>query len=142
MIRIYQRIVFFNMNEEISAQRDPQGENMVSELQNCVTKTISNESSSISNTRPHTGLFNLNFSKVISFASSCSINLLLPLLNGLMLGFGELIAHELSWKFSWFSREHNKGYRIYPETRKFIELVGKQKDSMFEDENPSSNGFL
>ncbi|SCU94710.1 LAME_0F08790g1_1 [Lachancea meyersii CBS 8951] len=56
--------------------------------------------------------------KILYFAGSCSINLILPFLNGLMLGFGELIAHEISWKFNWFKRS-NTGYKIYPESRKY-----------------------
>ncbi|CEP60364.1 Mim1p LALA0_S01e09032g [Lachancea lanzarotensis] len=59
-----------------------------------------------------------NWMKVLYFAGSCSVNLVLPFLNGLMLGFGELIAHEISWKLNWF-RKSNPGYKIYPESRKF-----------------------
>ncbi|SCU78963.1 LAMI_0A06744g1_1 [Lachancea mirantina] len=55
--------------------------------------------------------------RVLLFAGSCSVNLLLPFVNGLMLGFGELVAHELCWKFQWFSRR-NRGYKIYPESRR------------------------
>ncbi|CAI4051314.1 hypothetical protein N7582_005169 [Saccharomyces uvarum] len=54
---------------------------------------------------------------LVSFMGSCSINLLLPFLNGMMLGFGELFAHELCWRFNWFNRR-NKGYKVYPESRK------------------------
>ncbi|SCV06006.1 LANO_0H20032g1_1 [Lachancea nothofagi CBS 11611] len=55
--------------------------------------------------------------KILYFAGSCSVNLVLPFFNGLMLGFGELIAHEVSWKLNWFKKS-NQGYKIYPETRK------------------------
>ena len=30
-----------------------------------------------------------------------AINLVLPLINGLMLGFGELVAHEAAWRLGW-----------------------------------------
>lgn len=30
-----------------------------------------------------------------------AINLLLPFVNGLMLGFGELVAHEAAWRLGW-----------------------------------------
>lgn len=30
-----------------------------------------------------------------------AINLLLPFVNGLMLGFGELFAHEIAFRFGW-----------------------------------------
>ncbi|AGO10003.1 AaceriAAR013Wp [[Ashbya] aceris (nom. inval.)] len=69
----------------------------------------------------------LSFGRLLSVAGSCSINLLLPFLNGLMLGFGELLAHELSWKFSWFDKERNRGYRIYPEARKTAELQERER---------------
>ena len=47
---------------------------------------------------------------LVSFVGSCSINLLLPFFNGMMLGFGELFAHELCWRFNWFNHR-NKGYK-------------------------------
>ncbi|MCJ1357509.1 MAG: hypothetical protein MMC33_007505 [Icmadophila ericetorum] len=37
-----------------------------------------------------------------------AINLLLPFINGLMLGFGELIAHEAAFRLGW------SGTRIFP----------------------------
>ncbi|CAD6643508.1 XXYS1_4_G0029180.mRNA.1.CDS.1 [Saccharomyces cerevisiae] len=58
---------------------------------------------------------------LVSFVGSCSINLLLPFLNGMMLGFGELFAHELCWRFNWFNHR-NKGYKVYPESRKIAAL--------------------
>ena len=59
--------------------------------------------------------------QLVRFIKSCSINLFLPFINGLMLGFGELVAHEISWRNNWFSRTFNKGYRIFPESRKTSE---------------------
>ncbi|QHS76094.1 Mim1p [Saccharomyces paradoxus] len=58
---------------------------------------------------------------LVSFVGSCSINLLLPFFNGMMLGFGELFAHELCWRFNWFNHR-NKGYKVYPESRKIAAL--------------------
>lgn len=66
--------------------------------------------------------------KILYFAGSCSVNLILPFFNGLMLGFGELIAHEISWKFNWFRRS-NLGYRIYPESRKLTARQQTELDS-------------
>jgi hypothetical protein len=37
-----------------------------------------------------------------SLLASLSINLLLPFINGLMLGFGEIIAHEIGFHYNWF----------------------------------------
>ncbi|AMD21924.1 HFR069Wp [Eremothecium sinecaudum] len=91
----------------------------------------------------------VNFSKLLSFVGSCSINLLVPFLNGLMLGFGELLAHEISWKFTWFNRERNSGYRIYPETRKLFEMneelktdQQQQQQDGLDIDHPNSDGFL
>lgn len=74
----------------------------------------------------------VSFAKILSFAGSCSINLLLPFVNGLMLGFGELVAHEISWDWNWFKKS-NKGYRIFPESRK-MEASGTLGDSGSETE--------
>lgn len=64
------------------------------------------------------------FGGVLSFAQTCTINLVLPFVNGLMLGFGELLAHEIAWRNNIFHRVKNAGYRIYPERRK-IEAARK-----------------
>ncbi|EDO19631.1 hypothetical protein Kpol_1018p171 [Vanderwaltozyma polyspora DSM 70294] len=58
------------------------------------------------------------YTALLRFIRSSSINLILPFINGLMLGFGELVAHEISWRNNWFSRSNNKGYNIFPESRK------------------------
>ncbi|CCD22991.1 Mim1p NDAI_0A08380 [Naumovozyma dairenensis CBS 421] len=89
------------------------------------------EKNNSSNNETINAILNINlnpkFMKLISFAGSCSINLVLPFVNGLMLGFGELFAHELSWKFNWFGgRSHPNGFRIYPESRKFKAQEEKQ----------------
>lgn len=36
-----------------------------------------------------------------SILRGAAINLLLPFVNGLMLGFGELVAHEAAWRLGW-----------------------------------------
>ncbi|QLG72719.1 hypothetical protein HG535_0D04270 [Zygotorulaspora mrakii] len=63
----------------------------------------------------HSSGFNVN--GILSFTGSCMINLILPFFNGLMLGFGELLAHEICWRKNIFNRLTNKGYRVYPQTR-------------------------
>ncbi|GAB7356834.1 hypothetical protein MBLNU459_g7710t1 [Dothideomycetes sp. NU459] len=40
-----------------------------------------------------------------------AINLLLPFVNGLMLGFGELFANELAFRFGW------SGTKVFPDHR-------------------------
>lgn len=64
----------------------------------------------------------MHLRNILSFAGSCTINLVLPFVNGLMLGFGELLAHELCWRNNLFDRQKNTGYRIYPERRKIIDI--------------------
>lgn len=54
---------------------------------------------------------------LVRFVGSCAVNLVLPFVNGLMLGFGELLAHELAWRNRLFDRVRNSGYRVYPERR-------------------------
>lgn len=36
-----------------------------------------------------------------SIVRGAAINILLPFVNGLMLGFGELVAHEFAWRLGW-----------------------------------------
>lgn len=38
---------------------------------------------------------------LVSSLSSLAINLFLPFVNGMMLGFGEILAHELGFKLGW-----------------------------------------
>ncbi|KAF2091135.1 TOM13-domain-containing protein [Saccharata proteae CBS 121410] len=40
-----------------------------------------------------------------------AINLALPFINGLMLGFGELFAHEIAYRFGW------SGTKVFPSHR-------------------------
>ncbi|KAH8805757.1 outer membrane protein TOM13-domain-containing protein [Xylogone sp. PMI_703] len=43
-----------------------------------------------------------------------AINLVLPFINGLMLGFGELFAHEAAFRLGW------SGTKIFPTSRRAI----------------------
>ncbi|KAF2497112.1 TOM13-domain-containing protein [Lophium mytilinum] len=47
-----------------------------------------------------------------------AINLVLPFINGLMLGFGELIAHEVAYQFGW------AGTKIFPSSRSDSRTIG------------------
>lgn len=38
---------------------------------------------------------------VVSLLRTAAINLVLPFINGLMLGFGELFAHEIAFRLGW-----------------------------------------
>ncbi|KAK3366327.1 outer membrane protein TOM13-domain-containing protein [Lasiosphaeria ovina] len=70
-----------------------------------------------------------------SILRGATINLFLPFINGMMLGFGELFAHEAAFRLGW------SGTRVFPETRKRshpigpgIEVVDKpRRRNMLED---------
>lgn len=47
----------------------------------------------------------------MGYTWKCIINLVLPFVNGMMLGFGEIFAHELMFRWGWF------GTKVYPPTR-------------------------
>ncbi|KAL1625677.1 putative mitochondrial import [Diplodia seriata] len=47
-----------------------------------------------------------------------AINLVLPFINGLMLGFGELFAHEIAFRLGW------SGTKIFPTHRSNTRRVG------------------
>jgi hypothetical protein len=49
---------------------------------------------------------------VWSILRGAAINLLLPFINGMMLGFGELLAHELAFRLGWGGT--NVSYHISP----------------------------
>ena len=38
---------------------------------------------------------------LFSFLTSCAINLFLPFIHGMMLGFGEIFAQELGFRWGW-----------------------------------------
>ncbi|KAL6879214.1 TOM13 domain-containing protein [Trichoderma novae-zelandiae] len=49
---------------------------------------------------------------------SAAINLLLPFINGMMLGFGELFAHEAAFRLGW------GGTKVFPITRRRTHPIG------------------
>lgn len=64
----------------------------------------SNSQDSHSDDRPSTSSSPLILYSPPTFWSiirGAAINLLLPFVNGLMLGFGELVAHEAAWRLGW-----------------------------------------
>jgi len=42
-----------------------------------------------------------NSFSILKFFGRLSVNLVLPFINGLMLGFGEIIAHEIGFHYNW-----------------------------------------
>ncbi|KAH3672099.1 hypothetical protein WICPIJ_010143 [Wickerhamomyces pijperi] len=62
-------------------------------------------------------------SKITTVLASLSINLFLPFLNGLMLGFGELVAHEVGLKWGWFGANVYRPAARQQETQRKTKLV-------------------
>ncbi|SPQ21446.1 df926319-9fd7-42ad-b278-063e5811523a [Thermothielavioides terrestris] len=53
-----------------------------------------------------------------SILRGAAINLLLPFINGMMLGFGELFAHEAAFRLGWSNT------RVFPVSRRQAHPVG------------------
>ena len=45
---------------------------------------------------------------LLSLLRTAAINLILPFINGVMLGFGEIFAHEVAFRWGW------RGAKVYP----------------------------
>lgn len=61
-----------------------------------------------------------------SLLKSAAINLFLPFVNGLMLGFGELFAHEIAWRWGWGGTRVRLFFFFFPLGRRWGE-VGVQE---------------
>jgi hypothetical protein len=57
--------------------------------------------SSSPETRSSSGVTLFRRPKLMDIFRSAAINLFLPFVNGLMLGFGELFAHEFAFRLGW-----------------------------------------
>ncbi|KAH7165677.1 outer membrane protein TOM13-domain-containing protein [Dactylonectria macrodidyma] len=55
---------------------------------------------------------------VWSLVRGAAINLLLPFINGMMLGFGELFAHEAAFRLGW------GGTKVFPLSRRRTHPIG------------------
>lgn len=53
-----------------------------------------------------------------SILRAATINLFLPFINGMMLGFGELLAHEVAFRLGWSNT------RVFPVSRRQVHTVG------------------
>lgn len=45
--------------------------------------------------------YDIDFGRMGNFLVKCGINLVLPFVNGMMLGFGEIFAHEVCFRWGW-----------------------------------------
>ncbi|KAI0891269.1 TOM13-domain-containing protein [Annulohypoxylon nitens] len=69
-----------------------------------------------SSSSPHLVLY--RSPTVWSMLRGAAINLLLPFINGMMLGFGELFAHEAAFRLGW------GGTRVFPISRQRAHPIG------------------
>ena len=65
-------------------------------------------------------VYNINLWSILR---KSSINLILPFINGMMLGFGEILAHEIGFRYNWV------GAKVEPPRR--IARKNKQNQSAF-----------
>lgn len=65
-------------------------------------------------------VYNINLWSILR---KSSINLVLPFINGMMLGFGEILAHEIGFRYNWV------GAKVEPPRR--IIRKNKQNQSAF-----------
>lgn len=68
-------------------------------------------------------------STLVRYLAGCSINLVLPFLNGLMLGFGELVAHEVCWQYKWFHHGADSAHKIFPAWRKELAQQDERQET-------------
>ena len=45
--------------------------------------------------------YDIDLGRTAAFLVRCGINLVLPFVNGMMMGFGEIFAHELCFRWQW-----------------------------------------
>ena len=78
--------------------------------------SIQNEQSPSSPSSPHSPIVVYSPPTIWSLLRGAAINLLLPFINGLMLGFGELLAHEAAFRLGWSGTKVCKDLppNIYP----------------------------
>ncbi|KAI6248953.1 Mitochondrial import protein 1 [Erysiphe necator] len=68
----------------------------------------SNDNISLPSSKSSSPFFKYRTTILWRFLTSAAINLLLPFINGLMLGFGELFAHEAAFRLGW------GGTKVFP----------------------------
>ncbi|KAH7318261.1 putative mitochondrial outer membrane protein [Stachybotrys elegans] len=66
-----------------------------------------------------------------SILRGAAINLLLPFINGMMLGFGELFAHEAAFRLGW------GGTKVFPLSRRRVHPIGPGIEIRERREKPS-----
>lgn len=81
------------------------------------------ESSFEDNNIANTQLTKATKFSITTFLASMSINLILPFINGLMLGFGELVAHEIGLKWGWFGAKVYRPQRTQVEEKRRTRLI-------------------
>ena len=63
-----------------------------------------------------------NKTELWNYVSSSAVNLILPFINGMMLGFGEILAHEIGFHFNWFGAKVQPAKRLAERKQRFYLL--------------------
>ncbi|ODV96916.1 hypothetical protein PACTADRAFT_48706 [Pachysolen tannophilus NRRL Y-2460] len=108
---------------------DNESDGYLEDDENTSSNNNNNNSASSSD---ETELYDLTPSSVFKFITSCSINLILPFINGMMLGFGEILAHEIGFKYGWL------GARVYPQKRMIFAREREQEKAQQEQQRKSA----
>ncbi|KAI5813577.1 outer membrane protein TOM13-domain-containing protein [Pyronema omphalodes] len=67
--------------------------------------------------RPSSPVILYNPPTAFTLLRTAAINLVLPFINGLMLGFGELFAHEIAFRWGWGTQRVFPAHRITARSR-------------------------
>ena len=79
------------------------------------TESVDNEpnyAEDISDDEVYTPVSYYTRPRLILWLRSMAINMFLPFVNGVMLGFGEIMAHEIAFRVGW------RGSRVFPDTQR------------------------
>uniref|UniRef100_A0A060T548 ARAD1C09064p n=1 Tax=Blastobotrys adeninivorans TaxID=409370 RepID=A0A060T548_BLAAD len=75
-----------------------------------------------------------NSTDLVSVIASWAINLALPFINGMMLGFGEIFAHELGFRWGW------AGARVVPRRNRLSPLATSSSEDNQPGRRPAREG--
>ncbi|KAG0690202.1 hypothetical protein C6P40_003593 [Pichia californica] len=67
----------------------------------------------VESVEPVEPVYDIDFGRIGNFVVKCGINLVLPFINGMMMGFGEIFAHELCFRHHWRYARVSPPERMY-----------------------------
>lgn len=71
-------------------------------------------------TTTNTNTMTRSSSSLLSFIVKCGINCVLPFINGVMLGFGEIVAHELCFRSGWRFARVQPSWRMQQQQQRLL----------------------